>query len=74
MSNLKRGPDTHHVVPHRGGGWDVRRGGAERASGHFPTKSQAVDSGRESAAMPAPTPQRQRLRRRTYGHGDNLHP
>ena len=56
MSNLKRGPDTHHVVPHRGGGWDVRRGGAERASGHFPTKSQAVDCSRESAAMPAPDP------------------
>lgn len=45
MSNLKRGPESHHVVPHRGQGWDVRRGGAERASGHFPIKSQAVDSG-----------------------------
>lgn len=31
----KRGPDTHHVVPHHGGGWDVKRGGADRASGHF---------------------------------------
>ncbi len=47
MSNSKRGPGTHHVVPNHGGGWDVRRGGAERASGHFPTKAQAVDSGRE---------------------------
>jgi hypothetical protein len=47
MSDSKRGPGTHHVVPHHGGGWDVRRGGAERASGHFPTKAQAVDSGRE---------------------------
>jgi hypothetical protein len=47
MSNSKRGPGTHHVVPNHGGGWDVRRGGAERASGHFPTKAQAVDSARE---------------------------
>jgi Uncharacterized protein conserved in bacteria (DUF2188) len=42
----RRGPETHHVVPHHGGGWDVRRGGAERASGHFDTKQQAVDFGR----------------------------
>lgn len=47
MSNSKRGPGTHHVVPHHGGGWDVRRGGAERASSHFPIKSQAVESGRQ---------------------------
>lgn len=43
----KRGPETHHVVPHHGGGWDVRRGGAERASGHFETKQDAVNFGRE---------------------------
>jgi hypothetical protein len=43
MSNLKRGPETHLAVLHP---WDVRRGGADHASGHFPTKSQAVDSGR----------------------------
>ncbi len=44
----KRGPDAHHVVPHRGGnGWDVKRGGADRASGHFDTKQQAVDFGRQ---------------------------
>lgn len=43
----RRGPETHHVVPHSGGGWDVRRGGAERASGHFDKKQQAVDFGRE---------------------------
>lgn len=42
----KRGPDTHHVVPNPGGGWDVKRGGSERASGHFDTKQQAVDQGR----------------------------
>lgn len=38
---------THHVVPNRDGGWDVRRGGGDRASGHFETKEQAVDRGRE---------------------------
>ena len=43
----KRGPDTHHVVPHNGGGWDVKRGGGDRASGHFDTKQQAVDFGRQ---------------------------
>lgn len=43
----KKGPETHHVVPNPAGGWDVKRGGAERASGHFNTKQQAVDRGRE---------------------------
>ena len=47
MSNSKRGPGTHHVVPHDGGGWDIRRGGAERVSGHFPTRAQAVDRARQ---------------------------
>jgi len=43
----KKGPDTHHVVPNPNGGWDVKRGGSKRASGHFDRKSDAVDSGRE---------------------------
>ena len=44
----KPGPDTHHVVPNsERGGWDVRRGGAERASGHYDTKKPAIDAGRE---------------------------
>ena len=43
----RTGSGTHHVVPNPGGGWDVRRGGAERASGHFDTKQEAVDRGRE---------------------------
>ena len=42
-----KGSGTHHVVPSSGGGWDVRRGGAERASGHFETKQEAIDRGRE---------------------------
>lgn len=39
--------DTHHVVPNPTGGWDIRRGGSERSSGHFDTKKEAVDRGRE---------------------------
>ena len=42
-----RGPKTHHVVPHSEGGWDVKRGGASRASKHFDKKESAVDWGRE---------------------------
>lgn len=44
---MTKGPKSHHVVPNPAGGWDVRRGGGERASGHFDTKTQAVDRGRE---------------------------
>ena len=38
---------THHVVHNQNGGWDVRKGGAQRASGHFKTKKQAIDAGRK---------------------------
>ena len=38
---------SHHVVPDSDGGWNVRRSGAERISGHFRTKADAVDAGRE---------------------------
>lgn len=43
----KKGPETHHVVPAADGGWNVKRGGGERASGHFDTKAEAVDYGRQ---------------------------
>lgn len=43
----KKGPPTHHVVPNPVGGWDVKRGGADRSSGHFDRKDQAVDYGRQ---------------------------
>lgn len=40
--------DTHHVVPNsERGGWDVKRGGAERASAHAGTKSGAEKIGRQ---------------------------
>lgn len=44
---MPKGPKTHHVVPNSNGGWDVKRGGSERASGHFDTKAQALERGRE---------------------------
>ena len=37
----------HHVVPNPDGGWDVKRDGADRSSGHFDTKQDAVDAGRK---------------------------
>jgi hypothetical protein len=43
----KRGPDTHHVVSNPSGGWDVKRGGGERSSGHFDTKQNAIEYGRQ---------------------------
>lgn len=38
---------THHVVPNPGGGWDVKKGGAQRASAHADTKAEAESIGRE---------------------------
>jgi len=38
---------THHIVPNPIGGWDVKKGGSERASAHFDKKQDAVDAGRE---------------------------
>lgn len=38
---------THHVVPAKDGGWNVKKGGAERASGHFDNKTDAVNAARE---------------------------
>ena len=44
---MPKGPPTHHVVPNPKGGWDVKRGGADRASSHHDTKRDAIDRGRE---------------------------
>jgi len=40
-------PKNHHVVANPKGGWDVKREKAERASGHFDTKQEAIDYGRQ---------------------------
>ncbi len=40
--------DEHHVTHDKeNGDWKVKRSGAERASGRFDTKQEAVDAGRE---------------------------
>lgn len=39
--------DTHHVVHNPNGGWDVKRGGGQRASAHTGTKAEAEKVGRE---------------------------
>ena len=38
---------SHHVVPSSGGGWNVKRGGSQRASAHADTKAEAERIGRE---------------------------
>jgi len=38
---------THHVVPAPKGGWNVIKGGSDKASKHFDKKEKAVDWGRE---------------------------
>lgn len=44
---MKKGPETHHVVHNRQGGWDVKRGGGERATSHHNTKREAIDQARQ---------------------------
>jgi hypothetical protein len=38
---------THHVVPNKDGGWDIKKGGGERSIKHFSKKEDAVDRARE---------------------------
>lgn len=37
---------SHRVLPSADGGWDVKRDGASRASGHYERKQDAIDAGR----------------------------
>lgn len=39
--------DTHRVMPHKDGGWQVKRDGGERASHRSETKAEAEKLGRE---------------------------
>lgn len=39
--------DSHHIVPNPEGGWDVKRSGGQRSSGHWDTKAEAVNAGRQ---------------------------
>jgi hypothetical protein len=38
---------TQQVVPNPKGGWDVKKGGADKATKHFEKKQPAVDLARE---------------------------
>lgn len=38
--------DTHRVMPHKDGGWQVKRDGGERASHRTDTKAEAEKVGR----------------------------
>ena len=44
---LAKPRNNRHVVPHPRGGWDVKRPGAERASSHHDTQSQAEQRAKE---------------------------
>ena len=35
-----------HVTPNPSGGWDVKKPGAGRSSGHFKTQGEAIDRAR----------------------------
>ena len=39
--------NERHIVPNPGGGWDVKKPGAERASGHFDTQAEAETRAKE---------------------------
>ena len=39
--------DTHRIMPHKDGGWQVKRDGGERASHRTETKSEAEKLGRQ---------------------------
>ncbi|HRQ68584.1 MAG TPA: DUF2188 domain-containing protein, partial [Candidatus Syntrophosphaera sp.] len=39
---MPKKPGSHHVVPNADGGWDVKKDGATRSSGHFDKKQEAV--------------------------------
>ena len=43
-------PSDRHVVPNRGGGWDVVAPGADRASAHRDTQAEAIARAREIVA------------------------
>ncbi len=44
---MPKDSNSHHVVHNPDGGWDIKRAGASRSSGHFDTKKEAEDAGRQ---------------------------
>ena len=41
--------EVYHMTHKPKGGWNVKKQGAQRSSGHFDTKDEAIDYGRELA-------------------------
>ncbi len=41
--------DTIHVTPHPDGGWQVKKGGASRASSKHRTQKEAIDEARKTS-------------------------
>lgn len=39
--------NERHIVPNPAGGWDIKKPGADRSSGHFELQSDAVDRAKE---------------------------
>lgn len=44
---MPKKPGSHQVVPNSDGGWDVKKDGTTRSSGHVDKKQDAVDAGRK---------------------------
>ena len=42
---------NYHVVPANPGGWNVKREGADRASSHHGTQSDAINAGKRLAQI-----------------------
>jgi len=38
---------SHHVVPNKDGGWDIKKGGGKKSIKNFSNKQEAVDKARE---------------------------
>lgn len=43
----KNKPNTRNVVPASGGGWNVHKPGASRASAHYDTQKEAINRARQ---------------------------
>lgn len=46
MAGLK---NSQHVMKSKSGGWNVKRGGSQKATKHFDTQHDAIDWGRRLA-------------------------
>ena len=69
--------NSHHVVPDPKGGWNVKKGGAERASKHFDNKKEAEKWGNEvskSQGTEFYVHRRDGTIERKASHGNDPHP